>query len=206
MTSDSRPVPSAGRAPTTRREFVARCGGLLGGGWLALGLPALATLQACSREASSRDEPLAVLDGAEAAALTAFAARILPSDELPGAVEAGVPHFVDRALGTLYPEHRALMGSGLADLDRRARLADPRAAGFASLPPAGQDAVIREVEATPFFRTARMLVVAGMFSDPSHGGNRDGVGWHLLGMEHGGSHLPPFGHYDAPDAGGTEGA
>ena len=48
-----------------------------------------------------------------------------------------------------------------------------------------------------FFQTMRYLTLAGMFSHPNHGGNRDKLGWQLLGFEDRHSWQPPFGHYDA---------
>jgi hypothetical protein len=56
---------------------------------------------------------------------------------------------------------------------------------------------MREIETTPFFATARTLVVIGTFADPSYGGNRDGAGWTIIGIEHGASYTAPFGWYDA---------
>jgi hypothetical protein len=55
---------------------------------------------------------------------------------------------------------------------------------------------MRSVENTQFFFLARLLTVAGTFSDPSHGGNRDHVGFALLQMEHAPAFHPPFGWYD----------
>jgi hypothetical protein len=36
-----------------------------------------------------------------------------------------------------------------------------------------------------------------MFSNPSYGGNRDEVGWKLIGFEAPHPWQPPFGYYDA---------
>jgi len=36
----------------------------------------------------------------------------------------------------------------------------------------------------------------GMFSDPSYGGNRNGIGWELLGFRNDHAYQPPFGYYD----------
>jgi hypothetical protein len=44
--------------------------------------------------------------------------------------------------------------------------------------------------------------VAGVFSDPSYGGNRDHAGFTLIGMEHAAAYQPPFGWYDAEYAKG----
>jgi gluconate 2-dehydrogenase gamma chain len=180
----------------SRREFVLSSTRLLGGGWMALALPALSSLSACAKDAARSGAPLTVLTPAEGRTFAALADRILPSDDLPGAEEAGVLHFADLGLGSFFETMREPVRDGLADLDRRARTLDATAAGFADLAPERQDEVLRAVETTPFFDVARMLVLAGTFSDPSYGGNRDGAGWRLLGVEHRGSYQPPFGWYD----------
>jgi gluconate 2-dehydrogenase gamma chain len=133
--------------------------------------------------------------------MRAFAAQILPSDdEVPGAEEAGAVHFVDRALGLpLFSDKAALIRSGLADLDARARAFDA-SGGFASLSAAQQIAIMQRIESEPFFAAARALVVIGTLADPSYGGNRGGAGWTMIGMQHEPSYSAPFGWYDAPHA------
>jgi gluconate 2-dehydrogenase gamma chain len=188
--------------PRSRREF------LVTSGWLALQLPWLGALAACAREDARDGAPFRTLTAAEARTMRAFAARILPSDDgTPGAEEADAVRFVDRALGTPYfAAALPLVRAGLADLDARARR-HGTADGFAALDPARQVTVMRRVERTPFFETARTLVVTGTFADPVHGGNRDGAGWTLIGMEHRPTFQPPFGWYDAqPAAAAHEGA
>ena len=49
---------------------------------------------------------------------------------------------------------------------------------------------------TPFFETTRLLTLLGMFSMPAHGGNRNGVGWKLIGFEDRHAFQAPFGYYD----------
>jgi hypothetical protein len=39
----------------------------------------------------------------------------------------------------------------------------------------------------------------GTFALPSWGGNRDYMGWHLLGFEHQMTFQAPFGYYDAQE-------
>jgi len=68
---------------------------------------------------------------------------------------------------------------GLADIDRRAM--QVRGMPFATLAPADQDAVLHEVEATPFFALVRAHTIQGTFCDPFYGGNDNFVGWDLLG-------------------------
>jgi gluconate 2-dehydrogenase gamma chain len=178
-----------------RREFLATAASALGGGWLLATLPALASLAACARDAAVRGEPLTTLTDSEGAAMTAFAANILPTDDLPGATEAGAVYFVDAALAGPFAGMLPLIRPGLADLDTRASAAG--ADSFAALPADKQIAVMKEIEQTPFFFNARMLTMMGVLADPKYGGNRDGVGTELLRRDAMGPWPPPFGYYDA---------
>jgi hypothetical protein len=179
----------------TRREFVSSTAAMFGGGWLWLQLPAVATLAACSREAAQRNDPFTTLSAGEGRTMRAFAARIIPSgDGRPGAEEAGAAWFADGALGGPMAATRELITTGLADLDARTNAA--HGVAFADASVDQQDAIMRAVEDTPFFFVARPLTVAGTFSDPSHGGNRDHAGFTLLQMEHAPAFTAPFGWYD----------
>lgn len=178
----------------SRRDFLATSASAVGGAWLAAALPALVTLSACARDAARRGDAFTTLTPEEGEAMTAFASNILPSDELPGATEAGVVYFVDGALGSFFTGQRELIKQGLADLDARA--VQRGAERFASLAPADQVAVMKEVEQTPFFFNARNLTMMGVLADPSYGGNRDLVGYSLVRREPGTAWQPPFGYYD----------
>lgn len=118
--------------------------------------------------------------------------RIMPSDDgTPGARETNAIGFIERVLTTVYAERRSFIEAGLADLNQRA------GARFASLPAERQDALLHDIEKTPFFDAIRFLTIAGMFSDPSWGGNRERTGWNLLGFDSRAIWQPPFGAYDA---------
>jgi gluconate 2-dehydrogenase gamma chain len=177
-----------------RRAFLIDAARVAAAGWLTLEVQLLA---ACARDTSSRDTGFAHLTIAEGRTLRAFAAQILPSDDgTPGAEEAGVVSFIDRAFGMpFFADSVTVIRSGLADLDARANVLGGRR-DFASASSADQIAIMRAIETTPFFVTVRTLVVIGMFADPSYGGNRDHVGWSLLGSEHRPSFTAPFGWYD----------
>jgi gluconate 2-dehydrogenase gamma chain len=135
-------------------------------------------------------ERFARLSPDEARTMRAFAAQILPSEPgSPGAEEAGVVYFVDRAFGDpFFADQVPLVRAGVAQLQAR---------GFAALSGERQRAIMHEVEHEPWFAAARTLVIIGTFSDPSHGGNRDGVGAHIVRMEHRMSYAAPYGWYDA---------
>lgn len=143
------------------------------------------------------------LTPAEAHTMREFAGRIIPSDDgTPGANEAGVVYFADRALGMrFFADAAPVIAAGLADLDMRGKRMGGRN-GFPSLDASQQIEIIREIEHTPFFAIARSLVIIGAFGDPSYGGNRGGAGWKLLSIEHGTTYAAPFGWYDSgrPDA------
>jgi gluconate 2-dehydrogenase gamma chain len=186
----------------SRREFVASSAGAVGGGWLWLQLPVLGSLAACARDAGQRNDDFTTFTAAEGSTLRAMAARILPAvDGLPGAEEAGAAWFVDLAVAGPFADALPVLREGLADLDARARERGGRS--FAGMDADAQDAVLGDVADSPFFRVARLLVIAGVLCDPERGGNRGHAGYTLLGMEHAAAFPPPFGWYDAePQRGG----
>ena len=139
-----------------------------------------------------------VLTKAQADAIDALTSRILPSvDGRPGAHEAGVVYFIDRALSTFNAGQKKLYADGIADLNRRSAARRKGAAGFAALAPAEQDEILHDIEQTPFFQAARFDTIVGAFALPTWGGNRDYTGWQMLGFAHQPRFQAPFGYYDA---------
>ncbi|MBM4416846.1 MAG: gluconate 2-dehydrogenase subunit 3 family protein [Chloroflexi bacterium] len=127
-------------------------------------------------------EALLFFDLAGARAIAAAAARIFPTDALgPGAAEAGVIHYIDRALNGPARDLQSLYRRGIARLDERARTRGKD--GYAAADVATQDAILAdlEFEHDPFFATLLTHTREGLFSDPAHGGNREMIGWRLLG-------------------------
>jgi gluconate 2-dehydrogenase gamma chain len=140
--------------------------------------------------------PLRFFDEREALIVAAAAARIFPSDESgPGAREGGVVVYIDRQLGGPYGRDRyryrqAPFENGVAEQGYQGK-ATPRevyreglsALGqdFDRLTPDMQDAKLRQIETTYFFRLLRQHTIEGMFCDPMHGGNADLIGWQLIG-------------------------
>ena len=136
------------------------------------------------------------LSEAELADVDAITAQIIPTDETPGAREAGVALFIDRALATFFGRFAADFRSQLAAFRARCRAQYPDARSFAALTHEQQIAFLKQVERTPFFERGRLLTIVGMFAMPKYGGNRDGLGWKLLGFEDQHIFHPPFGYYD----------
>lgn len=153
---------------------------------------------ASQQATSPAADALRTLTRAQAEVLDALTSRILPSvDGRPGAHDAGVVYFIDRALATFNAGQRTLYGDGIALLNRRAATTRSGASGFTSLTAAEQDQLLREIEKTPFFEAARFDTIVGTFALPSWGGNRDHAGWRLIGFEHQPRFQAPFGYYDA---------
>jgi len=140
--------------------------------------------------------PTTFFTPADAADVDAIATTILPDDVAPGAHEAGVIHFIDRALSTFFSVLAQEFRVQLAAFQNACRKQNTDAATFADLPPERRIAFMRTVEQTPFFEQMRLLTLLGMFSSPAYGGNVGGAGWKLLGFEDRHVFAPPFGWYD----------
>jgi gluconate 2-dehydrogenase gamma chain len=154
---------------------------LLGATFLtALSPEALQALQAHAHaSADSSERKLKYLDSASAAEIERLAAQIIPTDDTgPGAKEAGVVYFIDRALATFDADKRALYRDGLASAH-------------------GKSAA--EIEHTEFFETLRRHTIMGFLASPAWGGNHDKSGWKAIGFEDAGAFHPPFGYYDMPE-------
>ena len=142
----------------------------------------------------------------QADVVEAMASRILPSvDGRPGAREAGVLYFIDRALATFNAGQKTQYVDGIADLNRRAARTSKGTSSFAALPPGQQDQILKAIEKTAFFQAARFDTICGTFALPAWNGNRDHSGWRLIGLSHQPAFQPPFGYYDAATADGKRG-
>jgi gluconate 2-dehydrogenase gamma chain len=144
----------------------------------------------------SGEQKISFLSPAEAADIEAVAAQIIPTDDSPGAREAGVVYFIDRALATFFSQMAGDYRAQLAAFQTAFRAQHPAARSFASFPSEQQVEYLKGVDQTPFFTTTRLLTLLGMFSLPEYGGNRNGVGWKLIGFEDAHFFRPPFGYYD----------
>lgn len=185
----------SGSSPS-RRAFLESALSAVSSSLIVLSWPAIVAAGRDARVAQATNAGFTTLTGEEAVELAAVASRIIPSDSTAGATEAGAIYFIDRVLGTSRAEDLDAVRSGLHSLVglTQARHDSPT---FRALPVAAQDALLTEIESTPFFETMRYLTIAGTFSLPEYGGNRDGVGWSLLGFEMRHMWEPPFGYYDA---------
>lgn len=190
-----------------RRDFLQLAGSAAGGAWLALHLPAIQQAALYAHEVAGTDQAFETLSAGEARVLRTIAARCYPTDATPGAEEAGVIYFMDRALGTFWARFHGMVQEGVTALEAKVAADHPGAEDFASLSTEEQDALLAWMEtdqaAAAFL--IQMLVACGMFADPGYGGNRDKVGWRIIGFDDRHVWEPPFGYYDREYAGSGEG-
>ncbi len=135
---------------------------------------------------------------ADGADVEAACAHIIPTDETPGAREAKVVYFIDKALDTFARDDRGTWLKGARLLRNRAAGVKHGARSFAELSDDQQIVVLQgmEKDKVPFFQELRGACIAGMFASPEHGGNFDKAGWKLLGFEDRFVWTAPFGWYD----------
>ncbi len=176
----------------TRRDWI--FGSLAAASW-----PAIASAQQHAHRAAEAGSASALeyFDAATGRDVAAIAARIIPSDDGPGAAEAGVVFFIDRALQTFALDQQPVYREGLESLKKRREKSFPASTSFAQLSPAEQDRLLQSIEATDFFGSIRQHTVLAWLGSPEYGGNRGGVGWKYIGFDDRGSFTPPFGFYDA---------
>jgi gluconate 2-dehydrogenase gamma chain len=182
-----------------RRAFIQQLA-FFGGGVVLLG--------GCSRNqpGASAPSPVAatphlVLNERQYATLSAACERILPHDEDAGALDAGVPGFIDRQLTTKEMQTlKPVMLTGLNLLERRGRGLSGKS--FADASPAQQDELLRDLRDSQkgsgearFYELLVVMTLEGFLGDPSYGGNKDGVGWKLVGFNVSG---PTHSHHHHP--------
>ena len=183
---------------TSRRDFLRASGGAFGAAWLGLHWPDVAAAAQHAHEAAAGriDHEFKVLDGRQARDVAAIAAQIVPTDDRPGATEAGVVYFIDHVHAGIYAGSKADFLAGLTAFQAELAKRHPDGGPFADLDAAAQRDYLKSIEATPFFGQMRFLTICGLLALPSYGGNEHKLGWQLVGFVDQHAWQPPFGHYD----------
>lgn len=178
--------------PISRRRFLQSTSALGGMSILRIGAPTMAALAQAACTARDEGASFATLGAREAADFAAIAARLIPTTDTPGATEAGVIHFYDRAFG-------AELGWALDTLRGFLEALNTSAgARIATLDADAQDAALRANEDDGRFELLRLVTIFGFFAMEKYGGNKDYISWDLVGFDgHHTAWQPPFGHYDA---------
>jgi gluconate 2-dehydrogenase gamma chain len=203
-----------------RRRFLSQSFAALGATWATTHWTAVvsAAEHAHNSAASPNPEKFEFFAPAEAKEIEAIASCIIPSDGTPGAREAGVVYFIDRALLTFSAGDQKTYREGLPGIQKRLKELFPDATLFSSATPEQQEAVLQSLDevgaknpprrpranflpgsaAQPLFEIIRGHTIAGFLIDPDSDrrGNRGGVGWAVIGREPGHSFQPPFSNID----------
>jgi gluconate 2-dehydrogenase subunit 3-like protein len=198
-----------------RRDFLLQAGGAAGAAWISAQWPAVVAAAQHAHEAATSKTPAKfdVLTPEQARQVEAIASQIIPTDELPGAREAGVVYFVDRALKTFAKDSLSTYEKGIAGLNQATSERYPSVKSFADASAEQQESLLAELTenqkpqaaqlrrrvqfvSDDFFQIIWQHTVFGFLADPAAGGNRDYAGWKVIGRDPAHSFSPPFGFYD----------
>jgi len=181
----------------SRRDFLKSGGSAMGASWLALNSPLILAAYRTAQTNAVDKASYVNLSAEDALELGAIVDQIIPADETPGATDAGVVYFIDAALGGFMAGTSDTLKQGLEDLSGKVNSDGNQDGRFSELSFDQQTSVLKEVEDTPFFGTLHFLTMMGMFCLPKYAGNKDNIGWDLLGFDHQHVWQAPFGYYDA---------
>jgi gluconate 2-dehydrogenase gamma chain len=210
---DVMPTPRVGTMKNLSRRTVIKATGAVGASMLPVVLAPDEAAAQEPRPAPAKPTTYLFFNAEEAAFIEAAVARLIPADDKwPGALEAGVPNYIDKQLNGAWGAGERLYRSGPwqagtpsqgyqlpftpAELYRTAIAAinaELKAnTAFAKMPAAEQDAYLHSLEgpgknlggvpSNVFFATLWECTVEGFFSDPVYGGNRDMVAWRMIGF------------------------
>jgi hypothetical protein len=115
-------------------------------------------------------------DWRHVATFNALADRVVPADELPGAVASGAAGIILMALDRELAPHKDDVEQFLELLDQQA--ADTRGVSFAMLNAQDQDAILRKVEHAPAFRWLADHISTAYWSTPA---GLQGAGFEVRG-------------------------
>ena len=200
----------------SRRGFLSHSVTGISAAWVAAHWPAMLSAAAHAREAAISASPakFEFFSPEQSAEIDAISSRIIPTTDTPGAHEAGVVFFIDRALVTFAKDSQKLYTEGLPALQLRVRELFPAVQKFSAATPEQQDQVLESLDeqsgaggrnpyralggAQSFFETLRVHTISGFLIDPDADkrGNRDGAGWKVIGRDREHMFMPPFGYYD----------
>jgi gluconate 2-dehydrogenase gamma chain len=186
---------------SSRRQFLTVTGTLAGSSWLAMNWPQIVAAAEHADHVGRNDAVAApmsftTLTPVEAVEVEAIANLIVPGGATPGARDARVIYFIDRALGTFWASELPAFRKGFQEFQASYASHSSSPAPFSAAGPARQVAWLHDVDGTPFFATVRRLTLLGLIASPKYGGNYDKLGWKILGFEDRHVWQPPFGYYD----------
>jgi gluconate 2-dehydrogenase gamma chain len=197
----------------SRRNFLLQAGTGVSTAWVAAHWPALLAASTHAHLAAKSAAPpkFEFFTPEQAAEIDAITARIIPTDDTPGAREAGVVYFIDHGLTTFAIDDQKTYREGLPELQARVGELFPGVVKFSALTTEQQDEVLhtfdehaqparRSIRARPgaqnFFETVQQHTIVGFLIDPDFGADHEGAGWKVIGRDREHMFQAPFGYYD----------
>lgn len=166
----------------TRRQFIKQS---------ALGFAGTTLLAACAGQPKSRWR---FFTDNEALLVDALTEQIIPTDDVPGAIEAGCLNFIDKQLVGPYERFQNDWRNGLASFEKtcQAEYNMP----FVDLDWNSQTALLEKLEVgdvdsslwpnvSPrhFFSLVRDFTMQGFYGSPRHGGNKNYLSYKMLELD-----------------------
>jgi len=160
-----------------RREFIR----------LAASAVAVGSSVSCGKVVSS----WRALTADEADTLASLCDQIIPEDQDPGAVSAGVVNYIDVQLSSRLKRMKKVYRGGLAQLNnlsferygkRFANLSDQQQIEFLTAIDGAKTST--DASLHKFFRIVVEHTMQGFYGDPRHGGNRNRASWAMLKLEY----------------------
>ncbi len=170
------------KTQSTRRQFIKQS---------ALAFSGTSLLAACARKPKSRWR---FFTENEAKLVDIITEQIIPTDEFPGAIEAGCLNFIDKQLVGAYQRYQNDYRNGLVSLEKTC--ADEYNLSFAELDWDSQTAVLEKLQAgdmddslwpdvssSNFFQLVRDHTMQGFYGSPRHGGNKNYLSYKILDLD-----------------------
>ncbi len=170
------------RACLSRREFMVGVG--LGSGmWLT----------GCVPQAQRRT--WRTLTESEVRLLEGITEQIIPTDQDPGAKEAGCVNFIDKQLVGFYRHYRNIYRKGLIGIDQTSlslygqpflKITWEEQTQVLKALESGQakGSIWQDVSCREFFRLVRDHTMQGFYGSPRHGGNKDYISYRMMGLDY----------------------
>ena len=133
----------------SRRRFLAQAGAGVSAAWVAAHWPQMVAAATHAHQAAQAGAAykFEFLKPDEVTEVDAIAARIIPTDETPGAREAGVIYFIDRALVTFASGDQQKYRDGLPELHSWSARNFQESSKFSAASTEQQDELLRTMDA-----------------------------------------------------------
>lgn len=167
-----------------RRKFIKQCIALYG---------SLLLLPACDLKKGRQS--FVSFTEEQADCIGAICEQIIPTDEYPGALDAGVLNYIDKQLYQRFSEQKARYEAGVKAVNAYCK--EILGKNFVALEWDVQTKVLQDMESNKlpekywqdisqsgFFWMVRQHTMQGFYGPPHHGGNKDYVSYRMMKLDY----------------------